>query len=119
MISSKCLQYINTPIIISSNTTLSINQFIEIIKNGLIVNNSLSNVIITLPDTSQIIKYIPINNYQSINFLVTSIVNITPNYNLVKINGDNKIISSIIIKPRQTRIYTLTCINTDPPLFYL
>lgn len=112
---------IYSPIFIDTNTTLSIRQFLQVLQNGLVVNNSLSNIVIITPPASQIFTILKLKKYQQVSFKVSSFVPILPNPNTVTIIGGLNVNNSglSILKSQETFTFTLTCIDTSTPTFYL
>lgn len=109
------------PIIILSNTTLSTNQFLNILQNGLVVDITMSNITINLPSAVDIQKALLLSKYQQIDFKINSFTSILPNTNTVTLISGTGLTfpDGNTLTTQQSRILTLICQSESPPLFYV
>lgn len=112
--------FVNTPIVLTTDTVLNIKQFLKILENGLTIDASLSSIDVETPSALEIMNALPFNKYQNITFKVNSFVQNLPSTNVCTFTGGNGISYILLgINKQQTITYTLTCSSVNPPLFVL
>jgi len=111
------------PVIIRSNTTLTFEQLIESLINGLVIDCTYGDISITTPTAAEIITSMDLLKYDYFNISII-VLGKSLIYSATIIPGNGVVYGTIenpnLIIPEQNSIYTTwICYNKDTPSIIL